>query len=214
MQFFYSMQKYKVFLNERRILFRPSRKITIYKTSKQEPYFSDNRPFNQWFREFLLSDKTETVIEHACISEVLNNFRSHFHNMDAAGGVVRKDGKILFIFRNGKWDLPKGKIDEGETTETAALREVEEECGISGHNIRKSLPSSFHIYQSPYADSLGQWIFKETCWFEMEYNGNENGKPQTEEDITEVRWFAPSELNQVMANTYENLKQIIEIYRV
>ncbi len=147
------------------------------------------------------------------MDEVFQNFRSAFINVRAAGGVVLRNDALLFIFRNGKWDLPKGKIELGENPEHAALREVEEECGIRGHSIVKSLPSSYHIYQSPYPDTKGEWIFKETFWYEMQYSGEENGVPQNEEGITEVRWFPRTVLQPVLENTYENLKEIIQLYR-
>jgi hypothetical protein len=90
---------------------------------------------------------------------------------------------------------------------------VEEECGISGHKIVKQLPSTFHIYQSPYKETQGKWIFKETFWFEMKYAGSDSGTPQIDEGITEVRWLNRNELDTVLANTYENLKQIIWLYQ-
>ena len=125
---------------------------------------------------------------------------------------IKREDKILFILRNKKWDLPKGKVDEGETIREAAVREVEEECGIFGSEIINKIPSTFHIYQSPYKESKGEWIFKETFWYEMEYAGANNGQPQIEENITEVKWFAKNELDDVLVNTYRNLKQIISNY--
>jgi 8-oxo-dGTP pyrophosphatase MutT (NUDIX family) len=134
-----------------------------------------------------------------------------FRQLPAAGGVVRQNEKLLFIFRRNKWDLPKGKIDKGENTPQAALREVEEECGISGHRIVKPLLPTFHIY--PSEKTNGEWIFKETSWFEMDYSGDHPGKPESAEGITQIKWFHANELNEVWENTYENLKEIIKIYR-
>jgi 8-oxo-dGTP pyrophosphatase MutT (NUDIX family) len=130
----------------------------------------------------------------------------------AAGGVVIRDEKLLFIIRSGKWDLPKGKIDAGETAHEAAIREVKEECGIGGHQITKDLMSTYHIFKSSYKETYGQWILKETFWFEMSYSGIENGTPQIDENITKIRWFKRNELDEVVANTYENLKSVIMSY--
>ena len=94
---------------------------------------------------------------------------------------------MLFIFRNGVWDLPKGKVDKHETTHEAAIREVEEECGISHLQMVKKLPSTYHIYQSPYKKTMGKWILKETYWYEMKYVGHDEGIPQEEENITEIK---------------------------
>ena len=207
------MQKYKVFLNEKSIGFVPGANITLSKLCRILTENSGIEAIMDWLPDFENSDIRESVVEHPEVEKLFQNFRSAFLQIDAAGGVVKRDGKLLFIFRNGKWDLPKGKIDEGESIETAALREVEEECGITNHSIVKALPSTYHIYKSPYKKTLGQWVFKETYWFEMEYNGSETPVPQQEEGITEVRWVHPTELGEVLENTYENLKALIELYR-
>jgi len=208
------MQKYKVFLNEKSIGFVPGANITLSKLCRILTENSGIEAIMDWLPDFENSDIRESVVEHPEVEKLFQNFRSAFLQIDAAGGVVKRDGKLLFIFRNGKWDLPKGKIDKGESIETAALREVEEECGITNHSIVKALPSTYHIYKSPYKKTLGQWIFKETYWFEMEYNGSETPVPQQEEGITEVRWVHPTELGEVLENTYENLKALIELYRL
>ena len=146
------------------------------------------------------------VITHP---DIITLFKSIFTFVKAAGGVVWRDDKLLFIFRDGKWDLPKGKADDGETIENTAIREVEEECGISNLQIVKKLSSTFHIYKSPHSKLRNEYIFKETVWFEMSYSGNDLGTPQSDEGITELRWLNRSELNLVLDNTYENIKEII-----
>uniref|UniRef100_UPI003216E457 NUDIX hydrolase n=1 Tax=uncultured Draconibacterium sp. TaxID=1573823 RepID=UPI003216E457 len=206
------MQKYKVFFNEKRIVFTTTSKITLRKSRPSSLGKACIDTVEAWLQTFTEGDKQETVLEHRNPKMLLEKFKSAFIVMDAAGGVIVRNRKLLFIFRNGKWDLPKGKIDEGEQPEEAAIREVEEECGIKGHQIVKQLPSTFHIYKSPYKNTFGKWIFKETFWYEMNYSGESDGRPQLEEGITEIRWFAKNELNEVLENTYENLKQIIELY--
>ncbi|WP_167617673.1 NUDIX hydrolase [Maribellus sediminis] len=207
------MQKYKVFLNEKRIRFSLPAKITLAKTTLVSPAFTSSSEVKVYLDQLLQSGFTEAVIEHDNPEDAFRFFRSALLNIEAAGGVVRRNGELLFIFRNGKWDLPKGKIDAGEEKQEAALREVEEECGISDHRIVKELPTTYHIYQSPYKKTKGEWIFKPTYWYEMEYSGSRNGEPQIEEGITEIRWFKPSELDEVLENTYENLKVLIERLR-
>ena len=98
---------------------------------------------------------------------------------------------ILWIQRNGKWDLPKGKIETGEEIAAAAIREVEEECGISAPQIKRRLPNTYHTYRLK-----GQAILKRTYWFEMYYQGNESLIPQEEEDITTAKWCAALEVEQ------------------
>lgn len=204
---------YKVFLNDRLIeigaLANNKKNNLVVKFDKT----ATRENVQKWFADFVGQRSENVVLVHPNPSHLFQLFRSAFLEVPAAGGVVKYNGRLLFIFRNGKWDLPKGKIDKGEVPEQTALREVSEECNISGQQIVKQLRSTFHIYQSPYTKTKGQWIFKETYWFEMRYDGTDKITPQTEEGITEVKWFRKNELDEVLANTYENLKQIILPYR-
>ena len=201
---------YEVFFNDRKIIIVAKGEITLNKSTEIVDYLLTQKDVKKWFFRFVAGDIQEVFLLNDSPKEFFTEiFRPVFISIEAAGGVVIRNNKLLFIFRNEKWDLPKGKIDVGETNRKAALREVEEECGISGHKIVKQLPSSFHIYKSSYKKSKGELIFKETFWFEMEYSGVENGTPQTEENITEIKWFAPDDLEIPLTNTYSNLKPLI-----
>ena len=203
---------YKVFWNDREIVVAAP--IETGFGSKEKPLnFSSSDELKTWFLDFTKTEIKKALILNLDPENYFHSvFISAFKMIEAAGGVVIRDDKLLFIFRNGKWDLPKGKIDPGETSEQAALREVTEECGISGHTIVRQLPATYHIYQSPYKNEFGTWILKQTFWYEMNYSGIENGIPETAENITEIRWFAKSELCEVLENTYDNLKDLIEVY--
>lgn len=140
-----------------------------------------------------------------------NHFRSQFVEIPAAGGLVENSkGALLFIKRLGVWDLPKGKIEKNETPKLAAIREVEEECGLTELKVVRPLDSTFHIYRSPYLAFPNNLVLKETKWFFMSYSGDATPVPQTEEDIEEVAWFAPAELDQVYSNTYSSLCDFLE----
>jgi ADP-ribose pyrophosphatase YjhB (NUDIX family) len=132
-----------------------------------------------------------------------------FKLIGAAGGVVKNSkGECLLIFRYEKWDLPKGKIETGESIKHAALREVQEECGIQEIEIVKELPFTFHTYVLK-----GEAILKKTHWFEMRYSGTGGGLiPQAEENITEARWMNKKEMRQAMENTYPLIKSVLESY--
>ena len=124
----------------------------------------------------------------------------------AAGGLVRNsENKILFIYRNSYWDLPKGKAEEGEDMEECARREVAEECGFEVEEIRSKLPCTYHIYFHKKG-----FVLKETHWFEMFSDFNGKFTPEKEEGIEEVRWFAPEELHIVKENTYRNINCLLE----
>ena len=205
---------YEVFLNDRKIIITGRVNKLFVKDAEITKDLKTVSEVKNWFQEFTVSPEKTAVLLHPSPEYFWKNiFLPVFKEVPAAGGVVIRRNKLLLIFRNEKWDLPKGKIDEGETAENAAVREVAEECGIEGHRITKKLPSTYHIYQSPWKETLGQWILKETHWFEMNYSGTENGKPEAGENITEIRWFVGNELNEVLANTYESLKQVIMVYQ-
>lgn len=204
---------YEVFFNDRKIVISQAGNKSIIK----EGVITDNlfsvEDVKNWFLDFLSSNTNPAVIIYSTPEVFWKNlFLPAFNLIPAAGGVVIRDEKLMFILRNGIWDLPKGKIDPGETPQEAAVREVAEECGIEGHQITKALPSTYHIFQSPYNKTVGQWILKETHWFEMMYKGNHDGIPEFDENITKIRWFRKTELDEVLANTYENLKSLIFLY--
>lgn len=204
---------YKVFFNDKEINIVAPPNITLNNPVKTVANLGDPAAVKTWFPGFSASNCKKVELPHPDPAYFFESiFMPAFIWLPAAGGAVLRQGKLLLIFRNGKWDLPKGKIDAGETPETAALREVAEECGITRHKIVKQLPPTFHIYQSGYKKTRGQWILKKTFWFEMQYLGKADGTPQSEENITKIKWFAKANLQTVMENTYENLKGLIKIY--
>ena len=167
---------YEVFWNERKIVITHSDNVQFIKATVRFENIDTIDKVKEWFLNFTESEDNSAVLTHAFPKKFLKEiFSPAFKSVPASGGVVIRNNKLLFIFRNEKWDLPKGKIDHGESAKEAALREVAEECGIDGHRMTKTLPSTFHIYQSPYIDSHGQWILKKTHWFEMSYSGIKNG---------------------------------------
>ena len=126
----------------------------------------------------------------------------------AAGGIVENENKeILLIFRRGKWDLPKGKLDEGETIEECAVREVEEETGLRSIQQGELIEVTLHNYLEK-----GTEIEKETYWYAMKVEGEQKLVAQTEEDIEDIKWVKESELPVYLANTYNNIIDIIEKY--
>ncbi len=126
----------------------------------------------------------------------------------AAGGIVEnEDGKILFQYRRGKWDLPKGKLEEGETIEECAVREVEEETGLRNIILGELVGITHHFYTEKQKE-----IDKETYWYAMKANGEQQLVPQLQEDILELRWIHENELQEYLSDTYPNIIEIVEKY--
>ena len=137
--------------------------------------------------------------------ELLKKFLSLLPNVIAAGGkVYNPNGDILFIFRNGKWDLPKGKAESKETINQTALREVEEETGVSGLSITKPLEITYHIFKR-----LDRYQIKVTYWFKMYSEFDGELIPQEKEGITKVKWIPESKLKKVLNNSYANIKLLV-----
>ena len=202
---------YKVFFNDSTIQFSPNLNKSLNNNMIQVVDPEGYDFVNQIVSEI---EGTENVlrflISHHKVRSVWKQFRSRFNELPAAGGLVRNsEGSFLFIRRLGVWDLPKGKIEKNETPEKAAIREVEEECGLSDLQIVRPLDSTWHIYRSPWIKPPENLVLKETRWFLMNYAGNERPAPELEEDIEEVRWFAPSEIDWVMQHTYSSLADLI-----
>lgn len=132
-------------------------------------------------------------------------FSDNFITIEAGGGLVKNEkDEYLFIFRRNKWDLPKGKLDEGETIDECAIREVQEETGLKNVTIVNPLPNTYHIYQEK-----GQQILKKSVWYLMETSSSEDLVPQTEEDISEVVWLKKEDWGKVLANTYPSVKDVL-----
>jgi len=156
--------------------------------------------------EFAVNNELPSLnIYSSDINNLWELFSSWFVVINAAGGLVgHPSGKFLFIMRYGRWDLPKGHMEEGETPEECALREVNEECNIRGHTIVGSLPPSYHTYlfdNKPY--------MKKTWWFRMKYSGEMITEPQAEEGITHAEWLNPAQIAGIKSNTFQSLLDLL-----
>ena len=109
------------------------------------------------------------------------------------------------IFRRGKWDLPKGKIDKGESPENAALREVEEECGIGNLSITGKAGIMHHIYELK-----GKWVVKKTWWYRMVYSGTGALRPEQAEDITEAKWVPETKITDLLPGAYASIADLLK----
>ena len=141
------------------------------------------------------------------ITENWESFCAGYKLIAAAGGLVYNDkNQLLMIFRNGKWDLPKGKLEVGENIEQCAIREVEEECGVSGLIITQQLQKTYHTYEIN-----GKKTLKCTYWFEMNSSFKGNLVPQTKEGITAVVWVDEQDIAEKLENSFGN---IIELFKI
>ena len=133
-------------------------------------------------------------------------FFKNFTLIKAGGGLVKnKYGEILLIFRRGKWDLPKGKLDDNETIEQCAKREVREETGLKEITVSNQIETTYHTYTE-----FGAHILKESHWFAMKALGNEKLIPQIEEGIVEILWVKKEGLTKYISNTFPAIVDVLK----
>ena len=192
---------YKVFFNQKPIFLTTELVPQTHRTPVLFIKFSS--PEN--IVKALKSKKTDCLyLYHQKEDKLWMHFLRHFPIVEAAGGLVRhQDGRFLFIYRNDKWDLPKGRIEKNEPIRIAAVREVEEETGVDGLEIVKPLIETFHIF-----NRNGKYKLKKTFWFEMKTASTVNLIPQLNEGIEQAVWIFEKEIPHKFENAYENIKQV------
>jgi 8-oxo-dGTP pyrophosphatase MutT (NUDIX family) len=197
---------YKVFFNDRTIYLDDTLPDMTKVGKDYVCAFENITDLKPQIRQFLDPGKTgDLYIFHDDQESLFRTFSQCFTLVPAAGGLIRNGkGEVLVIFRRGKWDLPKGKAESGETMEQTALREVVEECGLEGIELQEFLQSTYHIYEAP-----GNFILKRTDWYLMLYSGSEQPIPLTKEEITEVRWIDSAQLDEICSNTFQSIREII-----
>ena len=162
------------------------------------------------FPTFYKNIEKDTVQDYLLLAEdpkkLFNKIKKSCELIKAAGGLVKSvKGNYLFIFRNKKWDLPKGKVEKGEKMRDAGVREVEEECGVKINTNDKKLCKTFHVY------TMGaKLVLKKTNWYSMTVKGEPKLIPQKEEGITKAVWLASDELKSVLKNTFPSIVQVLE----
>ena len=198
---------YKVFIDHKPILFVNESEalpnLFSVRIVAMKNFLTDLKPF---MPKITIDNPLVVVCKDKV--ESFNAVFKGFQLIEASGGIVRRNNKILMIFRNGLWDIPKGKVETGEDYETAGIREVEEECGIVNPIIETFLCETYHTYVFKETN-----VLKKTMWYVMNYSGPEALVPQTEEGITNVKWFSKEEFFEVRGNTYGSINEVIDQYR-
>ncbi|WP_262148768.1 NUDIX hydrolase [Chryseobacterium foetidum] len=197
---------YKVFVNEKKLLLSKTpenlEKTVGYENSTTLEIALDLLQNTSTSEMNVYGENLETIWEE---------FNRLFRKIEAAGGIVNNpSGEILFIKRLGKWDLPKGKMEKGESREESAIREIEEETGLRNVILKDFINTTYHIY----VERNGDKVLKYTHWFEMFFDGEDTSKPQIEEGITEVAWKNDSLITaEVFPNTFKNIKLILSDFK-
>ena len=167
----------------------------------------DSHTVKSMIHEMQLEKVHAGIFLHHDLEELKKAFFKKFKLIQAAGGLVQNErGEILMILRRGKWDLPKGKLDKGESLEECAVREVEEETGLQDIELVAPLLVTYHTYHEG-----TKFILKESHWYSMRVSGEQKLIPQTEEDILETRWVRPEDAKGLGKETFPSIADVLRI---
>ena len=193
---------YKVFFNQKPLILTSK----IIKSSDSNPLIHIKFSSKNQILKAVKSKKTESVyIYHKNIKKLWEIFTKKFPIIDAAGGLVeRSDGKILFIYRNNRWDLPKGGVEKKELIIEAAQREVKEETGLADLIVINKIGETYHIFKNG-----KNFRLKRTYWFKMKSDYQGELFPQEEEGIISAEWINKKRIPEILKNAYENIKEIV-----
>ena len=194
---------YKVFYNQKPLFFTTD----LTNNSDETPLLFIKYASALVIVKALRNKNTKAVyLYHPKEEKLEKHFLKYFLVVEAAGGLVEHtDGRYLFIYRNDKWDLPKGKIEKNEVIIDAAIREVTEETGVGDLMVTKPLNTTYHVF-----NSKGKFKLKKTYWFLMKSNYNAPLVPQEEENIQAAVWRPRADFPLLMENAYENIKILLE----
>ena len=193
---------YKVFFNQKPLILTSE----IHDFSDNEPLlFIKYSSVAQIIKALKSSKNRKVFLYHKDIDKLWKSFRKKFPVVEAAGGLVqRTDNKLLFIFRNNKWDLPKGGVEKKELIIEAAQREVTEETGVSDLIVQKQLSETFHIFKKG-----KRYRLKKTYWYKMSTSYMGKTEPQTEEGIHKTKWVSKEKIDEILNDAFENIRIIV-----
>ncbi len=198
-----------IYYNDKQLILSTDKEeyINDHPDAGQYVFFSGATPnsFNQAIQQLERPGVNGVIIEDATADSLLAQLDAMYHTIDAGGGLVYNErGEILMIFRRGKWDLPKGKLDDGENIASCALREVMEETGLVQVSLGEKIGETYHIYTQK-----GEHILKRSTWYKMQGTSADKLKPQKEEDILDARWVGKNDLPPIAARSYALVREIL-----
>lgn len=200
----------KVYFNNKPLILTNDRSEYIQKHPIANGYmvFSGalSRNYRLAFEHLAKLSSLGAIIEDISTEALKDELFALYEPIDAGGGVVfNEDGNVLMIFRRGKWDLPKGKRDDGEDIAYCALREVSEETGLQNLTLADKVCDTYHVYAQN-----GQNLLKCTAWYKMFGTRKEKLVPQKEENILEAKWIPERELGPIVFKSYEAIREVLK----
>ena len=201
---------YIIFINDNALILSGSKEILNGFENVEVKAYNDSSSIDEALFKLQTDSCKELFLVGSCLPSMWDDFCARFQLIEAAGGVVTNSKKqVLWILRNDKWDLPKGKVEVGEQIQEAAVREVKEECGLTSIRLGVLLGVTYHIYSCK-----DVYVLKKSYWFSMSCPAQQDLIPQLEEGITEVVW-ADAALHQMyLENTYASISELLRQEKV
>ena len=201
---------YIIFINDNALILSGSKEILNGFENVEVKAYNDSSSIDEALLKLQTDSCKELFLVGSCLPSMWDDFCARFQLIEAAGGVVTNSKKqVLWIRRNDKWDLPKGKVEVGEQIQEAAVREVKEECGLTSIRLGVLLGVTYHIYSCKDVN-----VLKKSFWFSMSCPAQQDLIPQLEEGITEVVW-ADAALHQMyLENTYASISELLRQEKV
>jgi 8-oxo-dGTP pyrophosphatase MutT (NUDIX family) len=201
-------RKYAIYIEGRPLVIAESAEMAVLPEDRLVLRIDDLREVRPAVKQFQARTELAGLVLHGDVKAIWKEFKGRYRFVQAAGGAVTDEqGRLLAIHRLGRWDLPKGKVDGGEAIPEAAVREVQEECGLRTVTLLAPLCETWHTYERN-----GEPHLKRTDWFLMRASSAERLVPQTDEDISEVRWLDAGEVRRMKADTYPSLLSVVEAW--
>lgn len=202
------MQTYVLYMHNKPLVLAAPGSAALHEKSTTDKLTRLSDPDPAMLPSLLKKLAAPAVEGYLIESRDVPSFRQHllslFEIWEAGGGLVENEaGEVLLMFRRGHWDLPKGKLDEGETLEACALREVKEETGLVNLRLGEKLCVTRHAYQMDERS-----ILKQTTWYRMLFTGTELTVPQIEEDIEDIQWISRRNIGKYLPYSYPNIREV------
>ena len=201
---------YKVFINNKRLILANNTEIIDYGDAAAICLKKPETVTAAIKNHLLKSTNLDLIILSPDYKKLIEVFESNYEVRLAAGGWVWNEiDELLMIFRENHWDIPKGHLDDGESIEECAIREVKEETGVSNLEIISRIGISRHIYEYQ-----GRAVLKVTHWYKMKASSKEILKPQAEEGIEKVQWVAESYVKERLQSSWKSLFEFYEEHTI
>ncbi|XOV67301.1 MAG: NUDIX hydrolase [Fluviicola sp.] len=196
---------YKVFIDQKPVVFIEKEMLSTEKLVEKAKNVSNFNELKPLLKKASIA--SPVILTSKNPKKAFKAFFSDFKKIDAAGGIVQRKQKYLVIKRKGLWDIPKGRIDKGESAETACVREIMEECGIGKPSITHPLCETYHCMKWN-----GQPALKRTFWYMLSYDGPKETTPEVKEDITEAKWMSREKLLGIRKKTFGSVNEVLDAF--